>query len=83
MPCLEVLGVYRPQISAETWREHWQITGNDELIRAHFEKLVLIEAEVEGLTEPLKMAKRSSARCSRMDRATKAKVDALWAELGL
>lgn len=57
MHCLEVLGVYRPQISAETWREQWTITANDDLTRAHFEKLVLIEAEVEGMTEPLKMGR--------------------------
>jgi len=57
MPHLEVLGVYRPKISAKTWREQWLITAIDELTQAHFEKLVLIEAEVEGLTEPLRMAK--------------------------
>jgi hypothetical protein len=57
MPRLEILGVYRPLVSAETWREQWRITDNDDLTRAHFEKLVLIEAEVEGLTEPLKMGR--------------------------
>jgi hypothetical protein len=57
MPYLEVLGVYRPKISAAARREQWRITADDQLTRAHFEKLVLIEAEVEGLTEPLRMAK--------------------------
>jgi hypothetical protein len=57
MPYLEVLGVYRPKISAQTRRVQWKITANDELTRAHFEKLVLIEAEVEGLSEPLRMVK--------------------------
>ena len=50
-PRLTVLGVYRPQISAETWQEQWQVTGDDDETRKHFDKLVLIEAVVEGLTD--------------------------------
>jgi hypothetical protein len=54
-PKLTVLGVYRPVISPETWQEQWQVTGNDEATREHFDKLVLIEAVVEGLSEPFDM----------------------------
>ncbi|MGA2434854.1 MAG: hypothetical protein ABSG25_06170 [Bryobacteraceae bacterium] len=56
-PRLNVIGVYRPQISAETWHEQWEATEDDEVTRAHFDKLVLIEAIVEGLTEPFDMCK--------------------------
>jgi len=56
-PYLRVLGVYRPEIDAKTWREQWRVTGDDDLTPAHFEKLVLIEAEVEGLTAPVSMLK--------------------------
>ena len=50
-----MLGVYRPQISAETWQEQWQVTEDDDATRAHFDTLVLIEAIVEGLAEPFEM----------------------------
>lgn len=56
-PRLKVLGVYRPQISAETWQEQWQVTGDDENTKEHFYKLVLIEAVVDGLSEPFDMVK--------------------------
>ena len=56
-PRLTVIGVYRPQISAETWQEQWNVTGNDGQTREHFDKLVLIEATVEGLAEPFDMSK--------------------------
>ncbi len=49
-PLLTVLGVYRPVISEETWREQWQVTDDDEATREHFRTLVLIEAVVEGLS---------------------------------
>jgi hypothetical protein len=45
-----VIGVYRPVISAETWGEQFQVTCDEQTTREHFEKLVLIEAVVEGLT---------------------------------
>jgi len=45
-PSLKVIGVYRPAISAETWREQFQVTGDEQATREHFEKLVLIEAVV-------------------------------------
>jgi len=49
-PTLNVIGVYRPVISAKTWRKQFRVTGDEQLTRGHFEKLVLIEAVVEGLT---------------------------------
>ena len=49
-PSLKVIGVYRPVISAETWRKQFQVTGDEQATREHFEKLVLVEAMVEGLT---------------------------------
>jgi hypothetical protein len=56
-PHLKILGVYRPIISAETWQEQWQVTGDDDATREHFDKLVLIEAVAEGLNEEFKMVK--------------------------
>jgi len=56
-PRLTILGVYRPEISAETWQEQCQVTGDDEETRNHFDKLVLIEAVVNGLAEPFEMIK--------------------------
>jgi hypothetical protein len=55
-PCLKLIGAYKPQISAETWQEQWQVTGDDDQTREHFEKLVLIEAVVDGLNGPFDMA---------------------------
>lgn len=54
-PKLTVLGVYRPQISPETWQRQLAVTGDEAYTREDFAKLVLIEAIVEGLDEPLKM----------------------------
>jgi hypothetical protein len=51
-PSLTILGVYRPQISPETWQEQWQITADDQETHEHFADLVLIEGVVEHLTEP-------------------------------
>lgn len=57
-PKLTIFGVYRPQISPETWQEQWEVAGNDEDTREHFDKLVLIEGFVDGLTEePFDMSK--------------------------
>ena len=56
-PSLNVIGVYRPVISDETWRQQFQVTGDEQLTRGHFEKLVLIEAVVEGLTGRLDFSK--------------------------
>ena len=46
---LTIIGVYQPQISAETWQEQFQVTDDEVYTREHFERLVLIEALVEGL----------------------------------
>jgi hypothetical protein len=54
-PQLTILGVYRPEISKETWQEQFKVTGDEEFTREHFGTLVLIEAIVEGLDEPFKM----------------------------
>lgn len=56
-PQLTVLGVYRPVISQETWQEQWEVTADDDETREHFEKLVLIEAIIEGLDEPFDLCK--------------------------
>src|SRR5690349_18740119 len=56
-PRLTVLGVFRPTISTETWKEQWEITADDEYTREHFDRLVLIEALVEGLSGRFDMTK--------------------------
>jgi hypothetical protein len=56
VPRLTILGVYRPAISKETWQEQWELTGDDEQTRSHFDKLVLIEGVVEGLNERFDLA---------------------------
>ena len=56
-PTLTILGVYRPQISPETWKEQWAVTEDDNDTQEHFDGLVLIEAVVEGLTEPIDLGK--------------------------
>lgn len=48
-PRLTILGVYRPLISKETWQRQLNITGDEAYTKEHFDKLVLIEAVVEGL----------------------------------
>ena len=52
---LTIIGVYQPQISAETWQEQFQVTDDEAYTREHFERLVLIEALVEGLDGPFQM----------------------------
>jgi hypothetical protein len=56
-PQLTVIGVYRPIITKEAWLEQWRVTGDDKRTEEHFEKLVLIEALVEGLNGPFDMVK--------------------------
>jgi hypothetical protein len=51
-PKLTILGVYRPQISEETWKEQWQVSEDNKETQEHFDGLVLIEAVVDDLTEP-------------------------------
>ena len=38
-PKLTVIGVYRPLISEETWREQWQVTEDGNATREHFDGL--------------------------------------------
>jgi hypothetical protein len=52
---LTVIGVYRPHITDEIWQQQWETTEDDDFTREHFEKLVLIEAVVEGLDSPFLM----------------------------
>jgi len=54
---LTILGVYRPIISKKTWRKQLRVTGDETLTKEHFDRLVLIEAEVDGLVGPFKMGK--------------------------
>lgn len=54
---LKILGVYRPHISSDTWKEQWAITGDNEQTQAHFAALVIIEAIVEGLDGAFQMIK--------------------------
>ncbi|HMG02333.1 MAG TPA: hypothetical protein VK596_04320 [Edaphobacter sp.] len=55
-PTIRILGVYRPEIPVETYQEQWQITGDDEYTRQHFDRLVLIEAEVEGIDDSFSLS---------------------------
>jgi hypothetical protein len=66
-PRLRVLGVYRPPISAETWQEQFDVTGDAMSTWRHFDDLVLIEAEVEGLSEPFEMIKFGQMRVESPD----------------
>jgi len=54
-PKLTILGVYKPVISEEAWKEQREIAGDDAITRDHFARLVLIEAIADGLTEPFLM----------------------------
>jgi hypothetical protein len=74
-PKLTILGVYRPVISAETWKEQWEVTGDDEYTRHHFDKLVLIEASVEGLSGRFEMGKFGQMAIDHPD-------DPKWMQVG-
>lgn len=54
-PKLTILGIYRPEISKETWQNQWEITGDDAATNEHFDRLVLIEAQINELPEPFDM----------------------------
>jgi hypothetical protein len=56
-PTLIILGVYRPEIDPEAWKEQWEVTEDDDATREHFRTLVLIEAVVGGLTDKFDMGK--------------------------
>ena len=53
-PTIIVLGVYKPHISEDVYREQWQVTDSDEATRIHFENLVLIEAVIDHLDDRFK-----------------------------
>jgi hypothetical protein len=38
-PGLNIIGIYRPQISAETWQEQLEVTGDEAYTKEHFSKL--------------------------------------------
>jgi hypothetical protein len=54
---LKVIGVYRPVITPEIWRAQLRVTGDEQITREHFERLVLIEAIVKGLPARFDFAK--------------------------
>jgi hypothetical protein len=54
---LTILGVYRPQISAETWTEQQRSLGSEEYTREHFEGLVLVEGIFDNASEPFDMGR--------------------------
>ena len=56
-PSLTILGVYRPEIDLETWREQWAVTRDDDATCEHFRTLVLIEAVVDGITDKFDLCK--------------------------
>jgi hypothetical protein len=72
---LKILGVYRPVTGKDTWQEQWQVTGDDEATREHFEKLVLIEAEVEGVGDDFEMVKLGQMQLDHPD-------DSRWMQVG-
>lgn len=53
-PSILILGVYKPDIPADVYREQWDVTGSDEQTNAHFKGLVLIEAVVEQFDDRFK-----------------------------
>ena len=66
-PTLTVIGVSRPLISEETWREQWEVTEDDNATREHFDGLVLIEAVAEGLNDPFDFSKFGQMHPDRPD----------------
>jgi hypothetical protein len=71
---LTILGVYRPQISTETWYEQFQVTGDEAYTREHFEKLVLIEASVEGIDGRFEMGEFGQMQAEFPDDPTRMQV---------
>jgi hypothetical protein len=74
-PRLKILGVYRPVIGKDTWQKQWQVTCDDEATREHFEKLVLVEAEVEGVGDDFEMVKLGQMQPEHPD-------DRRWMQVG-
>lgn len=56
-PSIEILGVYKPHISEETYREQWQVTESDKETEEHFDGLMLIEALVHNVDDQFDMSK--------------------------
>jgi hypothetical protein len=56
-PNIRILGVYKPEIPEDVYQEQWRGTGSDERTRAHFEKLVLIEAVLTDIDGGFKAVK--------------------------
>jgi hypothetical protein len=54
-PSILILGVYKPNIPADVYKEQWEVTGSEEQTNAHFKGLVLIEAVVERAGDCFKM----------------------------
>jgi hypothetical protein len=55
-PSITILGVYKPDIPANVYREQRESMGSDERTKAHFEGLVLIEALIDGIDDRFKMS---------------------------
>jgi hypothetical protein len=53
-PTISVLGVYKPSVSEDVYREQWQVTESDEQTKEHFDNLVLIEAVIDHLDSRFK-----------------------------
>jgi hypothetical protein len=73
-PKLTILGVYRPQISEETWKDQWAVSEDDAFTKEHFDKLVLIEAVVDGLDGPFDMGKFGQMQLEFPDDPTRMQV---------
>jgi hypothetical protein len=50
-PTLEILGIYHPPITIETFAAQCELYGDENDTRLHFAMLVLIEALVHGLSQ--------------------------------
>ena len=61
---VKILGVYRPEISEETYQEQWDVMGDDADTKEHFAGLVLVEAsatEVEGELDLVRLGQQPSS----------------------
>jgi hypothetical protein len=56
-PSIDILGVFKPYISDETYQEQWQVTESDEDTKEHFDGLVLIEAVVHNVDDQFDISK--------------------------
>ena len=61
---VKILGVYRPEISEETYQEQWDALGDDAETKEHFAGLVLVEAsaaDVEGELDLVDLGQQPSS----------------------